>query len=111
MCFARNGPILSSVWRSRRSLTFLGGSSNNLDGGVDEFRDHELIFWGRSTRGRHGEPGTLDDELPQLGDGDPLQRVTLKDAPEDGVQFGRERENGLEKVGVLEVSPEGGILG
>ena len=110
--FARDrATILKGRQRGSR-LTILGSGNSDLNGGVvGILRDHHHFFQDNGRRRRlHGEAGTLDDELPQLRDGDPLQGVTLKDPPQDGVQLGRERENGLEEIGVLEVRPERGIF-
>ena len=66
--------------------------------------------WGpRPPRGR--EPRAPENEIAELRDADPLGRIALEDASEDLIQLGGEREDGTEETGILEVGPEGGILG
>ena len=55
--------------------------------------------------GSIGEPGACHDAGPQLGDGDPLHGIRLKDLLEDGVQTGRQGEDGSQELAILEVGP------
>lgn len=64
----------------------------------------------RSGRLGRGEPGASHDHLAELGDGNPLDRVELKDAPHDGVQLMGDGQNGAEELRVLHVSTEGAVL-
>lgn len=66
----------------------------------------------RRGSGRLGssEPRALDDEVTELGDGDPLGWVKLKDALHDGIQFSGNRQDGAQELGVLHVGAEGAVF-
>jgi len=65
----------------------------------------------RRRRGRpRGKPLAVQDQLPQLWNGNPLSRVILKDALQDGIQLSRQWKNGPQELGILHVGPESGIL-
>ena len=59
---------------------------------------------------RLGEPGAIQDELAQLRNRDPLDRVAFKDTAQDVNHLGRQGQNGLEEEGILEVGPIRGVL-
>ena len=58
-----------------------------------------------------GETLAVDDSLPEFRNGDALQRIALKDPSENGIQLGREGQNRLQELGILEIGPEGCVLG
>jgi len=57
-----------------------------------------------------GKPWASQNQLPQLGNGDPLGRVVFKYTSENGVKLGGQRKDGPQKLRVLHVRPESSIL-
>lgn len=63
------------------------------------------------TPGRNGKLRAFQDHGAQFRNGDPLSWVALEDAAQDTDHLIGQRKNGLEKVRILQVGPECGILG
>ena len=57
-----------------------------------------------------GKGFTLENELPQFRNADPLDWIALKDSPQDAFKLRRDRQDGGKEMGVLQKSPECGII-
>lgn len=68
--------------------------------------------WCRHWVGRSigSQPWAANDEVTQFSERDPVTRVDLEDTLENAVELISDGKNGLQKVPVTHVSPEGGIL-
>lgn len=66
-------------------------------------RSRDCRLSGRKSR-------AVDDHLSNLWDGSSLGRVELEDAPENGVELQRDREDGPQELRILHESTESAIL-
>lgn len=61
-------------------------------------------------RGSSRKAGASQNQSPELRNADPSAWVTLENAPQDGIEFRRQGQNGTQELGILEVGSEGRIL-
>jgi len=94
-----------------------GGDGGRLVASAEEGIPGILHRSGRRSRERRSRNGLAGsearaphDHVSQFRNGDPLGRVKLEDALQDGIQFRGNGKNAPEELGVLHVGAESAVL-